>query len=627
VAAAVAGLLVLVVQSSALAAQPISASELADILSERSPLTADERLEAAQEVLRDERSRRVRDVTGAALNAGWSVWQGGSPRRVAKSAVRLANRMWKFRSRSRAEDEALELLETAVMSGDLNPDLHELYAELRHREQRERRDAQIEDAERALRSGALGLARIRARRTLELDPSSERAAELLAELDMPTPRGAPAVPGEIQEWEARLSAALLAGDFERALANEPRAADAQLAQAVARYLRGDQAEALLALDELKERDDAVGAVALRWYERRDLNAELAFSRAQRAYRTKRTLGVLGGEELATQGFGLSRDSVDSWRDSAELTNVALSIPLRIARRWHPDRSELRGAARQYLDDLPEGDKADAAADWLLALGMTDAPEVGWDDGRFVLPRAQTPYRALAPRALVVTRAVLDSEALGDADWARELLSAAPALRLVAERGAQNSGLAPERARAVLADLALALEQRSVQAHEGSRDEALGAIRRLDAAVREGAALVAQGWFPEGTSLRDSLEDTVLDGHARDATLRYKRKDESILVGTGFGRARFRCPDDAVCVDRESLFRGALYGNLDLGADFKIGARTGFARASLALEVGRYGPQASIVLPVGHWLHVDGWIPVEARFSFGLEGISFKPSFD
>jgi len=513
------------------------------------------------------------------------------------------------------------------MSGDPNPELHELYAELRHREQRERREDQIQDLEKALRSGALGLARVRARRTLELDPSSERAAELLAELDMPTPRGAPALPGEIEEWEAQLSGALLAGDFERALATESRAADAQLAHAVARYLRGDQAEALSVLDELKDRDDAVGAVALGWYGRRDLNAELAFSRAQREYRTKRTLGVLGGEELSVQGFELSRDAVDTWRDSAELTNVALSVPLRIARRWHPDRSELRGAARQYLDELPEGDKADDAADWLLALGMTDAPEVGWDDGRFVLPPSKTPFRTLAPRALVVTRAVLDSEAVGDTDWAQELLTAAPALRLTAVRGAQESGLAPDRAKALLADLALALEQRSVQAHEGSRDEALGAVRRLDAEVREGAALVAQGWIPEGTALRDSLEDTVLDGHARDANLRYKRKDESIRVGSGFGRARFRCPDEAVCVDRESLFRGAVYGNLDLGADFKIGARTGFDRASLALEVGRYGPQASVVLPVGHWLHVDGWIPVEARFSFGLQGISFKPSFE
>ena len=56
----------------------------------------------------------------------------------------------------------------------------------------------------------------------------------------------------------------------------------------------------------------------------------------------------------------------------------------------------------------------------------------------------------------------------------------------------------------------------------------------------------------------------------------------------------------------------------------MGARTSFHRASLALEVGRDGPRASLVLTLGRWLRVDSVLPVEARFAISLDGVAIGP---
>ena len=56
------------------------------------------------------------------------------------------------------------------------------------------------------------------------------------------------------------------------------------------------------------------------------------------------------------------------------------------------------------------------------------------------------------------------------------------------------------------------------------------------------------------------------------------------------------------------------------------ARTGFHRAHLAVEMSRSGPEASLLVPISHWLGLDRWVAIEARVHVSLGGFSFAPSF-
>ena len=86
VVAALTGLLVLFIQGNAVGAEPASADELAEVFATRTPLSEDERLEAAEGVLRQDRERRVRRLTGAVVKNGWKLWTTSSPRRAVTSA-------------------------------------------------------------------------------------------------------------------------------------------------------------------------------------------------------------------------------------------------------------------------------------------------------------------------------------------------------------------------------------------------------------------------------------------------------------------------------------------------------------------------------------------------------------
>ena len=47
---------------------------------------------------------------------------------------------------------------------------------------------------------------------------------------------------------------------------------------------------------------------------------------------------------------------------------------------------------------------------------------------------------------------------------------------------------------------------------------------------------------------------------------------------------------------------------------------------MQVELAHSGPRLSLVLPVGHWLQIDRWLPLEARLGVTLSGVSFAPSF-
>ena len=215
--AAIAGLLVLLFQGSAAAAEP-SSSELARVLARRDPLSAGERLATAQSILRAERHSHYRGLASALADTGWSAWQRLSPRGALRSARQIVSEVRGLFARSGAEAQVLDLLEPARHSGRASAELEDLYDSLLARE----REAQLEEllrgAEAALDAGYVDLARIRATRSSELAPESLRAAALLERLQTaesrPIPDPAPLAP--VGSWEADIGAALLLGDYRRA---------------------------------------------------------------------------------------------------------------------------------------------------------------------------------------------------------------------------------------------------------------------------------------------------------------------------------------------------------------------------------------------------------------------------
>ena len=638
VVSAIAGLLVLLFYGSALAQDGDRAGELAELLSRRAPLSAEERMQAAEDVLAADRRDRTRRLATAVFDTGWRVWQGASPRRAVSAAARLARAAVRFRSDRDAELAALDLLQPGLASEAADPRLERMYEKLRERDALDTLDARLDRAERALERGDLRLARVRLERSLELAPDSERAAALHAQLLQllaareagHEPAGAD-VAQAVEAWEPALAIALLVGDYERAAAFGSGEPDAEFARAVAQFLGGSQGEALRALGGLAVRDDATGDAARSLLASPGVNVELALARAQKGYRARRTLGWMGGDELAEQGLDLSRSGVGAWRGALEPGNLALAAPLRLWSGWEPDGRELEDAASRYLEVFPEGEQSGDAQAWLeeLRSRAPSASDAGWDDGRFVLPRARTRFSALAPRPLLVSRRVLDSDAVGDVEGVREALADGDALLLVPAFGPEPEdaiALDAGGLRTLLAELARGVEQDALEPLDRGKAATLEALRRLDAALAAGRAVHARAWKVGEVTPIAAARGLMAGSSQEVATLQLSRDEDDVRVARGFGRSTWRCPEEAFCIDREELLSGALYGRFELDADFRVGARTSFSRASLALEVGRDGPQASVVLPIGHWLRLNSWIPIEARFSIGLDGIDFGPGF-
>jgi hypothetical protein len=609
----------------------MTADVLAELLADRAPVTADERLEEAESLLRAERQRRAQRVASALFDTGWRVFDHASPGRALRSARRLFGSVREIGSRSRAEDQALDLLEGVAKEDSASERLQELYADLREREREARVRKHLEEAEGALERGRHRLARVHLRRALKHDPGSEQAFELLSRMEPLTVESAGGLPLadiSVDPWEVGLSAALLVEDYDRALgfsANDP---NADLGHAVARYLGGEREQGADHLKLLSARNDAAGDLARSWIEQADFDVERALAEASGQYRRERALGWLGGDELAESGMGLDRDALRAWGDSASPGNLVLAAPLRLYRHWRPDHQALRAAAHNYLAVEPDGERAEEAAAWLTEFAHPPL-ERGWDDGRFVLPRARTRYVALTPRPLLLTRRVLDSEFVGEVESLRAILGDGQALRLLPRRrGADVDAVPPERALTLLAELAAAVEQGSLEAHECGPAALLDGIERLDRAVRGGMPLVVEPWSPERREATDSMVMAMAEGESvAPADLELERGDDDVRMERAIGRASFACPEESLCVDREEFWSASVHGEFAMNANFKVGARTRLERASFALEVGRTGPQAALVLPVSHWLGVERWIPFEARLAVSLSGISFDPRVD
>ena len=625
-AAAVVGLLVLLLGGSPAAAQPMTPEALAALLAERAPRSADERVHAAETLLYEDLRQRSRRFAGALLDVGWRVSNGLSPRRALSSVGKLVKSARELMDGERAQERALLVLASAHSRGETNDRLDLLYADLLERERERRGDDLLELAEEALEDGHLHLARARAKRAHEIAPSEETTA-LLARLGAAADAKRRAKAASVRDWEVSLGMAMLLGDYDRALALDAEERDGSLAQGVARYLRGDARAGLDTFERLAEHDDQVGRTAHEWLDSPELNDSAAFERAERSYYFERTLGWIGGATLAGSGLDLSRSGYKAWQQTITPTNLAITTPLRLYRGWAPDQSALREAARGYLTVEPDGEHAEDARAWLAQLGPApDVMEPGWDDGIFVLPRARTAYTGLTPRPVLVAREVVLSDDVRAGRAARAALGEAPALRLLLHRGPETPQLLPaDEAGRLLERVARALEQRDATPHGHSSETVIDEIRRLASALDGGTRVRAEPWWPAGMSLRASLASTALTGEAADlGALAFERGEEGMSMHRGFGRSAYDCPDATVCVAAVRLFSGTIYGEFET-ADFQIGASTSFAGASIAVRLGQDGPGASLVLPIASWLHVQRWVPLEARVAVSLDGISFSPN--
>jgi hypothetical protein len=216
------------------------------------------------------------------------------------------------------------------------------------------------------------------------------------------------------------------------------------------------------------------------------------------------------------------------------------------------------------------------------------------------------------------------------EQASGVIGGAAALRLRVHLGAGShpSALAADEARALLGRLARGIEDERLKPHQRSREGLLAALRRLEDSISSGRQLVAEPWSPSGTSLASSLALVALEGDAKEfGALQLERGKDDLSLARGFGRLSYDCPAGTDCIDGARRFSGSVYGDLALDADFRVGARTSIVGASLAVELSASGPVASFSLPLGDWLGVDRWIPLEANLSVSLDGVSFSPLID
>ena len=630
VVAVVTGLVVLLVHGVAESAERLSTAELAEVFAERTPVSAAENLEAAREILAQDRNRRAFRLGATLLDGGFRLWSGATPSRVASAAARMARGVAGLRAGAEARNQAMQLLEAAVVSGTEDAQLEALYQKMRARERGELLGQRLDAAERALARGDFLLARVLIERALEAEPTSVRAAALdeqLRALNRVTLELPPPAQSVMEGWEAPLALALLTENYDRAATFEADDRDAALARAVARYLNGGAGEALLTFESLADWPDAAGSLAQDWVASPRLNVAMALEHAERRYRNELWLGRLGGEELSSAGLPLSVSGVKRWSHALQPTNLLLGAPVRTWRGWSGDDSELREASVRYLDTLPEGAKSDAAASRLRDLDAARSRrDAAWDDARFRLPPARTAFVGLTPLPVLLSRAVVLSEEVGDVTVASRILGSAPVLRMSTQPEA-GEALPAKEALDLLTDLARAVENDSLRAHQTTRSQVLDALHRLDRVVRNGAVLFVEAWAEEGGEGAQILDGLASARQARYGDIDLQSGRDELQGERAFGRAAFACPAGSACIDRDRLLNGAVYSTLELDSDFHIGARTGFNRASIAFEIGRSGPEAKLVLPIGEWLHIDDWMPVDARFSIGVDGLGFRPDFD
>jgi hypothetical protein len=636
------------------AAEDLDASEAERMLLEPELRPETERASEADALLDEDRHRKLGELSSSLVEVGLHATVQASPIRLLKSVRDVGRSVWDWNDRSPREDEALELLAPAARSGELDPDALALYERLRERQLENNVAELVEEARRSLGRDDFARARPLAGRALELAPHDADVQALVARIERrEAEAGAQTLPelgrAEVSPWEVRLSAALLVDDFALAhqlLADDTR--DAELARAAARYLEGERGAALADLARLAEGDDAVAATARRWLADRGVNPEHALDREIASYRARRTLGWMGGDELAAaalpateEALQLSRDgyrawqgSYKAWRDTLRMVNLIVDAPARAWRAWQPDGSELHAAAKRYLEIAPDGARAAEAAAWLAevdAQALETARNAPFRDGWLELPHARTPFARRSTTRVVISRVALETH---DPVLLEEIgVGEAPAVLLSLDRPGEVAEPAPRalsegRSLALLARVAAGLETAELEPRGDRERDVLEALRRLDRSVRDGRILRAEPWNPTLAGVGAVGNALVDGGRVRTAAgVAVERDEETVSAERELGRQGGFCPPETACVDRKPAFSRGLYARSDADGDVSVGAAAGFASAQVSLEIGTDGPRASLVLPLARWLGLGRFFPVEARLGVGIEGISAGPNVD
>ncbi len=639
VAAALAGLVVLLFQGRARSAELISEGTLETLLD--SPLASSTaRLEEAEALLQRDRRHRWETALRQALEVAWTAGSDRSVRGAISGARELYRTVLTLRKRTPVETEVFALLDAEVRAGVGDESLRSLHARLLEREREERMRTRLAEIRKALDAGdlmrarmGLGLLRERA----PTHPELTRLEDAWADLDR-RERGSREslieMEGETRPGQAARAAALLLEEVPAGCGSSRGEGEPSLLCAAALYRAGAREEARTLLARLSRGDGGASETASRWLRDPQLFPERVWLRARWRGRVRRVLGWLGGHSLEDRGLDVSSRGLRAWRGAMSPLNLGLSVPLRIARGRMPNPTRLRRAARFYLEHDPHGRSAGEAREWLLRT-RPDRVErrrlALYQDGVLELPKARTRYSPVYARPLLVTTALLETGKGAGTEALAQRLAAAEAVVLTpAPPGppADALVLSTEEAIQVLHALAEAVEKGRAHSLKGSTDEAVDALRRLTGLVRGGRALHAHPWVQPSASSRKQTVLALLEGDpARFEQVGFHRGGDDLAVQRPLLGPNISCPSGLVCLDRIRPIQGRLYGSLGIEGDARLGVETRVQGASLRLEMSEAGPLASLFLPVGALLGIDQWVPLEASVRVSLAGISVAPRLD
>ena len=597
-------------------------------LLDRSALRPEERTQQARAVLRTERLERIEDLHQRTLEAAWRVALRASPQRIWSGARRVFRAIRRFRKPGAQEDVALRWLAPATETGALPVD-SDPYAYLRVRELHRLADARRTRARAALEGDRFDVARRLIARADVLEPGSEATVDLRRDLDreeLEWKRLEPQL--TVRAWDAALASSILANDLSGALASD-RATDPEVTfvHAAAELLRGERDSARVGLLELAARPDALGTVASGWLERPEVDVEGDLTRSIHEYRMKRWLGFIGGNALAERGASLSNRSFSVWKDAFTLTNMGVSIPARLIKGWRPDGTPVRDAAVRYLDRRPHGPQAARARAWLDHVGWPEPDALGLQ-GQFQLPAAKAAFDRISVPPVIVSRQAIRSGAVTGSPALLSALEGSRAVRLEIRRitfpmsreeelASEGFALTAHTAQRLLDELASGVERDQLRWTLSSREEALEHLRRLSSALR-GGVLYAEAWTPPDLNLWNAFASTAIDGAEHRGGVTFERGEDDVIAVSDLGNELRACPPHVLCLDKEHRFRNALYGYLDMSSGAGFGFQSSTRLFGLGLGVTESGPELSFVLPIGRWLGVDSWVPIEAELSLGAD---------
>lgn len=650
-AALAAALIFLTLGGRARAADGEPGDAATRLLLEPELATDADRASEANELMVDDRNRKLAVISSALVDLGIHAAVGLAPLKLLQSAGDLGQGISDFTERTPAEEQALLLLAPGARSGILDADGQALFDRLEQRERKAQVERLLDEAQRSLAKSQVSRARFAVARALELAPGSERADALLDAIaatgrDSAVVGEAPGAAPVVAPWEVGVATALLTDADARAEQLAPSDdRDAELARATARYESGECAAALADLRELARGSDTAAAGARRILADPGVNPERAFDDELASYHSRRSLGYLGGSELADHGLALSPENLELspagykawkgsyklWRRTVNPMNLVVDAPARFWRDWRPNGEALHEAAQRYLELEPNGERAAEAREWLANLAQDErakATSTPFHDGYFMLPHARTRYARVAPGRVVVSLDALEKNA---PELSRELgLDAAPAYTL----GSQGVGegavaLEPSRALELLGRIADGLEGNALRARGQTDAEALEAVRRLDGQIRAGTTLYAAPRLPQVAAGLGDMGLALVDGKQvrtyGDVAL--TRSGENVTLGRELGGGDSFCLAETPCIDQKLAVAGELYAHSNSGGSVGVGARADYREARLSVEMGLSGPHASLVLPLARWLGIANMVPVEAHLEVGLDGISAGPRID